>query len=97
MTFVSKKTNPHKKIKKEDFGEKFAHALNEVLMPALSDMHDDIVDLKERLEQVDNRVEMFLRQSSNVGDYHAGRLDNHEKRIKKLERSVLGGKPDKES
>lgn len=60
-------------------------ALNDVMIPILSDMHNDIKQLKENMGRLDNRVEMVNRKVTQITDLHADKLDNHEKRIKKLE------------
>lgn len=71
---MTKKTG-FTKDQKEEFSELFAEAFHDVVSPV-------IVDLKEELG---NRIETLNRRIYQVTDSQAKKLDNHEKRIKKLE------------
>lgn len=84
------------KDQKEEITDIIVDALHEVVIPVLSDMSDDIKDIKANVERLDNKVEMTHRQMINITDRHGDKQDNlsrhqadHEKRIRKLEAKTV--------
>lgn len=80
---------------KEMVGDTVADVLQEVVMPVLAGMHDDILVLKENtnilkenVEKLDNKVERINRSLILITDHQADKLDDHEKRIGKIEGTV---------
>lgn len=73
------------KKQKEETVEIFAEAFREVVVPVLEEMKKDFNDLRQDVHHLDDKVEGISRRLIQVTDHHANRLDNHEKRIGKLE------------
>lgn len=83
-----------------DFSSKFADAFGEVVMPVLSDMHEDVKILKsdvgilkqdvnylkEQVSDIDDKLGSVDKRVINITDYQAQRLEDHGKRLEKLER-----------
>lgn len=73
---------------KEEFLEVFSEAFQDVVMPVLEDMHQDISQLKENvngLKEDMEDVQTTLRRMETHQDHQSAKLDNHGKRIAKLE------------
>lgn len=82
----------------EKFGELFAKAFKDVVMPSLEDMHSDVKVLKgdvkvlkedvKTLQETTDRIERKLAAHDNHFDRVDDKLVRHEKEIKSLQ-SVL--------
>jgi len=70
------------------FASQFAEAFHEVVVPVLEPMAKDIKTLKEGIATLDDKVERINKRLYLVTDHQADRIDNHEKRIRKLEKGV---------
>ena len=66
------------KKQKEETIEVFAEAFHEVVVPVVE-------ELKEDIKKLDDKVESINRSLIQITDHQANKLDNNEKRIKKLE------------
>lgn len=70
----------------------FAEAFHEVVVPVLEDLSAKIEGaekrLGERIDKLDDKVEMMNRSLITVTDHQADRIDDHEKRIGKIETRV---------
>lgn len=77
------------KRQKDETLDLFAEAFHEVVVPALEDIKTEIKELKtdltSQIDRLDNKVEMYTRKFVQVTDHQGDKLDNHEKRIKRLE------------
>lgn len=79
------------KDQKEEITDVFAEAFHEVVVPVLEEMptKKDFARLEKRIDEVGenlaNRIEQVNRRNLQVADRHGDRIDNHEKRLKKLE------------
>lgn len=77
------KKNGFSKDQKEELAEFFASAFREVAIPAIETA---IETAAERLrEDIGDRIEKLDSKLVHITDHHGDKLDNHEKRIKKLE------------
>jgi len=77
--------NMNKKQKEETI-EVFAEAFHDVVVPVLEDLKKE---LKNDINRLDDKVEAINRRLIQVTDHHSEKIDNHEKRIGKLEAKVL--------
>lgn len=66
---------------KEEILDLFAQAFHEVVVPVLEGMGIQINKLDEKVEKIDRRL-------ITVTDHQADKLDDHEKRIGKIETSI---------
>ena len=69
------------KKQKEGQYKLFAEAFHEVVVPELAELKDDMKDVKDRV----GRIETKLDKIDDRLDRRGVALDNHEKRIGKLE------------
>lgn len=54
----------------------------------LAEVKEDIAEVKQRLNTLDDKVELINRRLITVTDHQADRIDDHEKRIGKIETRV---------
>ena len=74
------------KKQKEETIEVFAEAFHDVVVPVLEDFRNDFNKRVDNIEEkLGNQIEHLDRKITNVTNHQSEKLDNHEKRIKKLE------------
>lgn len=74
---------------KEELLEVFGEAFREVVPPVLEDLKKDLGNkIDDTKHQLIDRIEKVERKLDRITDSHATKLDNHEKRIGKLEAGV---------
>lgn len=88
-----------RKKQKEELIGVFSEAFQDVVMPVLEDMHHDISQLKgdvqglkgdvQGLKEDMEDVQTTLRRIETHQDHQSAKLDNHEKRITKLEQKGI--------
>lgn len=87
------------KQQKDETLEVFVEAFHEVIVPVLEGLatKEDLEGLatkkalsevKEQLDSLDDKVEMINRRLITITDHQADRIDDHEKRIGKIETTV---------
>lgn len=78
-----------KKRQKDKTLDLFTEAFHEVVVPVLQDFKAEVKaefkEVKDNIDKLDNKVEMYTRKFVQVTDHHGDKLDNHEKRIRRLE------------
>ena len=77
------------KKQKEEMTGVFAAAFHDVVVPVLEDIEGDIKETKEDIKDIYNRLDSIDKKLNGVQERsyeHGDKLDNHEKRIKKLEK-----------
>lgn len=75
---------------KEDLGEFFAESFREVVLPEIEDIRENIEDIRENMMTKEDglKLERKIDAAYTRADRHGKTLENHEKRIKKVETKV---------